>query len=144
MVIVNNFICYYVFIYMIEDVDVEKEGRNCYKNNSLLMAKGVQLPLTQEHIDEIKKVANDIEYFIRTYVKIITLDSGPQLFGLHDYQKDWINKCQNNKFVIGKWSRQSGKCVTEDTMITVRNKNTNEVETIPIGIFYRQMQLANS
>lgn len=34
-------------------------------------------------------------------------------------------------------SNGSGKCVTENTFITVRKKGTNEVMTISIGDFYR-------
>lgn len=125
---------------MLKDLEFERTPSMCYKNNTLLKAMGIAIPITEEHEEEIKKCASDVIYFIKNYVKIITLDNGPQLFNLHEYQRKWIETCANNRFVIGKWSRQSGKCVTYDTMITVRNKNTNKVETIPIGVFHERIK----
>ena len=63
-------------------------------------------------LDEIRKCAKDPIYFIKNYIYINTKDHGMQLFGLRDYQEDVINKFHNNRFIISKWSRQSGKSST--------------------------------
>lgn len=102
----------------LQDLDFDKQPL-CHKNNIQLKTSGAQIPMTQEHIDEIKRCASDIIYFTRNYVKVIAED-GPQLFELRDYQKEWIELCENNRFVIGKWSRQSGKCISKDSIVRVR------------------------
>lgn len=120
----------------VEDLpDIDKAAL-CYMNNELLKAHGVSLPMTQEQIDEITRVSNDILYFVKNYVKIMTLGKGVQYFALHDYQEEWIEACQNNRFVMGKWSRQSGKCVSPETTIRVRNKQTGEEKTVTIKDFF--------
>lgn len=105
-------------------------------NNENLKAAGVKLPLTAEQILEIEKCANDIIYFVKNYVKIVTLDDGVQNFHLHPYQEEWINACYNNRFVMGKWSRQSGKCVSPETRIDLRNKKTGEEKTMTMEELY--------
>lgn len=97
----------------------------CYLNNENLKSAGVKIPMTPEQIKEIKKCANDIIYFVKNYVKIVTLDDGVQNFHLYPYQEEWINTCYNNRFVMGKWSRQSGKCVSPETKVEIR-KNGKE------------------
>lgn len=104
----------------LNDLEFDKNAI-CYMNNPLLRAANAAMPISQEHIEEIKKCRDDIIYFVRNYVKIITLDQGPQLFELHDYQEEWIKACKENRFVMGKWSRQSGKCVTGNTRVKIRH-----------------------
>ena len=115
--------------------DIDKKSL-CYMNNENLKAAGVKLPLTAEQILEIEKCANDIIYFVKNYVKIVTLDDGVQNFHLHPYQEEWINACYNNRFVMGKWSRQSGKCVSPETRIDLRNKKTGEEKTMTMEELY--------
>ena len=105
--------------------DIDKKSL-CYLNNENLKAAGVKLPLTAEQIQEIERCSNDIIYFVKNYVKIVTLDDGVQNFHLHPYQEEWINTCYNNRFVMGKWSRQSGKCVSPETTVRIRNKKTGK------------------
>lgn len=111
---------------MVEDLpDIDKKSL-CYLNNENLKAAGVKLPMTAEQIQEIERCSRDIIYFVKNYVKIVTLDDGVQNFHLYPYQEEWINACYNNRFVMGKWSRQSGKCVSPGTMITVRHDGVEE------------------
>lgn len=117
---------------MIKDVEIDK-AKHCYKGNEMLKGANVSLPLSEEHKSELQQIAKDISYFVNEYVNIVTLDKGVQKFKTHPYQQDWIQKCYDNRFLIGKWSRQSGKCVAGNTMIIVKNKLTGKIEHIPIS-----------
>lgn len=64
---------------------------------------------TPEQIEELIKCRDDILYFATNYVKIVTLDYGEILFEPYEYQLEAIEALKNNRFLIGLWSRQSGK-----------------------------------
>lgn len=117
------------------DVDDDFKKLNCYNGNEMLMLKGTKFPYTAEHIAEWKRCKNDIYYFLMNYAKIISLDHGEIKFKLFQYQKNMIKMMQENRFSIHLLPRQMGKCYTKETMITVRNKNTGEIEEISIGDF---------
>lgn len=68
-----------------------------------------ELEYTPEQINELIKCKDDILYFVRKYVKIVTLDEGIIPFEPRDYQLECIESLQENRFTIGLWSRQSGK-----------------------------------
>ena len=118
--------------------DIDKKSL-CFLNNENLKAAGVKLPLTAEQILEIEKCATDIIYFVKNYVRIVTLDDGVQNFHLYPYQEEWIESCYNNRFVMGKWSRQSGKCVSPETKIHLRNKTTGEELEISMEEFHKML-----
>lgn len=84
----------------------------CYKGNPNLKGLHVKLDLTKEQLDEYIKCANDVIYFTKKYVKIVHVDLGLIPFNLRDYQEDLIEKFRNNRFVICKMARQTGKSVT--------------------------------
>lgn len=72
---------------------------------------GVQLPLTQIHIDEIIKCSQDIVYFAEHYVQILTpLGYRPVL--LRDFQLDLLLQLRDSNRNIVKLPRQAGKSVT--------------------------------
>lgn len=106
-----------------------------YNGNPLLKKERVQINWTPEMIQEYIKCKNDCQYFIEKYVKIITED-GLQPFILRDYQIELIESMNDNRYTIGKLSRQSGKCITTNSNVTVRNKKTGEILNITIGDFY--------
>ena len=83
-----------------------------YLGNSNLKAAGVEVPFTEENVKEFKKCAEDPIYFIKNYVKIVSLDKGLVPFELYDFQEDIVEKVHNNRFVIAKLPRQSGKSTT--------------------------------
>jgi hypothetical protein len=80
-----------------------------YRNNPKLKPPGVELQYTEEQLKEYMKCANDPVYFCKKYVKVKTLDKGIMPFELYDYQQKFVNAIHNNRFVISKWPRQSGK-----------------------------------
>jgi hypothetical protein len=108
-----------------------------YNSNPNLKAIGVQLQYTPHEVQEWMKCKNDPVYFIKQYVKIITLDYGLQPFKLFDYQVDFIQALHENRRVIGMFPRQHGKCVEKTTKYTIRNKKTGEVLNVTAEEFHK-------
>lgn len=80
-----------------------------YNNNKNLKAAGVQVPFTQEQVQEYVKCAKDPIYFIKTYAKIVSLDDGVVNFDPFPYQERMIESIHKNKNTLGKLFRQAGK-----------------------------------
>lgn len=88
-------------------------GRNAgYLGNPNLKPEGQTVNFTKEQIEEYIKCAKDPVYFIQKYIKVVSLDKGLVPFHLFDYQEDMINKIHDNRFIIAKLPRQSGKTTT--------------------------------
>ena len=80
-----------------------------YLGNPSLKASGVDIEFTQDQVKEYIKCAKDPIYFIRTYVKVVSLDKGLIPFDLYNYQEELLNIIHDNRFAIAKLPRQSGK-----------------------------------
>ena len=80
-----------------------------YRNNPKLKPPGIELQYSKEELEEYIKCAQDPVYFCSKYVKVKTLDKGVMPFKLYDYQETFVRKIHENRFVISKWPRQSGK-----------------------------------
>ncbi len=90
-----------------------KENReDSYLGNRLLKPTNVPQPFTKHEVEEYVKCRDDIVYFLKNYVKVIHVDHGLIPFDLYDYQQDLIDTLHNNRYVIVKSARQSGKSVT--------------------------------
>jgi hypothetical protein len=89
-----------------------KNKDKSYLGNPNLKGPGVSIEFTKEQIDEYVKCANDPIYFVKNYVKIVTLDRGLVPFELYDYQEDMVRKFHDNRYIIAKLPRQSGKSTT--------------------------------
>lgn len=92
---------------------------------------------TPEEFDELKRCADDVVYFANRYAFAMT-DYGVEQITLRPYQEDVMRdfadtRWRHNVFLS---PRQSGKCVDYSTVITIKNKDTNEIFDIPIGRFY--------
>ena len=83
-----------------------------YLGNPNLKRKGVTVDFTAEQIDEYLKCADDPVYFIKNYIKIVHVDEGLVDFELWDFQEEMIQKFHDNRFVICKMPRQTGKSTT--------------------------------
>jgi hypothetical protein len=83
-----------------------------YLGNSRLKRSGVEISYTQEQLIEVAKCADDPEYFIKNYVKIVNVDHGLVPFNMWDFQSDMVNTFHNNRFSIAKMPRQVGKTTT--------------------------------
>ncbi len=83
-----------------------------YLGNENLKASGIEIEFTKEQVKEYIKCSQDPVYFVEKYVKVVSLDEGLVPFDMYDYQKDIVDKVHNNRFVIAKLPRQSGKSTT--------------------------------
>lgn len=83
-----------------------------YLSNPLLKAANVNVPFTEEQIQEYIKCKNDPIYFITKYVKIISLDHGLIPFELYGYQEKFIKTIHEENRVISMQPRQHGKSQT--------------------------------
>jgi len=83
-----------------------------YLGNPNLKNVGQKIEWTEETLTEYMKCKEDPEYFIENFVKIIHVDKGLVPFDMYDYQKDMIHKFNDNRFVICKMPRQTGKSTT--------------------------------
>lgn len=82
------------------------------KSNPNIKGVGVQQKFTPKQLTEYIKCSEDPIYFVKNYVKIVNLDEGFIPFELYPYQERLIETFNNNRFVIAKIGRQSGKTVT--------------------------------
>ena len=83
-----------------------------YLGNPLLKSAGVQVEWTPESVKEYQKCMGDPHYFVENYVQIVHVDHGLVPFKMYDYQKKMVNTFINERFVIAKLPRQSGKSTT--------------------------------
>ena len=67
---------------------------------------------TEESVEEYRKCMEDPQHFIENYVKVIHVDKGLIRFDMYPYQKKMINSFINDRFVICKMPRQTGKSTT--------------------------------
>jgi len=80
-----------------------------YLGNPNLKKANVATNFTPEEVQEYIKCSEDPVYFIRTYIKIVSLDRGLIPFEMYDFQVDMTRKFHDNRFNIAKLPRQSGK-----------------------------------
>lgn len=86
-----------------------------YKGNPNLARPHEVHNYTPEEIQEYIKCADPDTgpvYFSRKYIKIVHPDHGLIPFDLWDFQEDIINKANNNRFIVCKMPRQTGKSTT--------------------------------
>ena len=83
-----------------------------YLSNPNLKSAGVPIAFTQDQIQEYQRCAQDIEYFITQYVKIVHVDRGVIPFELFDFQKTIVRTFVSDNKVIVRLPRQMGKTTT--------------------------------
>lgn len=83
-----------------------------YHGNPNLKRANVQIEYTPDQLEEYLKCASDPVYFIEKYVKIINVDQGLIPFIMYPFQKEMVRSFHENRFVICKLPRQSGKSTT--------------------------------
>ena len=100
---------------------------------------GAELNLSVEYLREIQKCRDDIFYFSQNYFYIKVSDS-PKLvkIPLRKYQKQMLYNLQNYYRNIFCCARQIGKCITGDTVITIKKKN--KIYNLTIEDFYKNLR----
>lgn len=112
------------------------------KNPNLKRA-GEQHEYTPEQIHELRRCAEDPEYFIIKYCHIQHPVKGSVPFAMYPYQRRMVQTFARNRFVIVLAARQIGKSWTagayllwyamfhfEKTVLIASNKNSNAMEMI--------------
>lgn len=100
---------------------------------------GVIFEYTEEELKELEKCAFDIDYFVEKYCTFKN-DKGRTCVKLRDYQHKilklfgeevWDPKSETivpkNRYITLMQSRQTGKCVTMDTDITVPDQTYKQI-----------------
>ena len=80
-----------------------------YLGNPNLKKANIQQSWTKEQLKEYSLCMEDPQYFIESYVKIVSLDEGLIPFKMYDFQKEMVGTFHSNRFTICKLPRQSGK-----------------------------------
>ena len=83
-----------------------------YLANPLLKRAYVPIEWTAEQVEEVIKCSKDVNYFIKTYVKIISLDEGLVNFDMYPFQEEMAQTISDNRFTVIKTCRQAGKTTT--------------------------------
>ena len=80
-----------------------------YLGNPNLKKANVATNFTPKQVKEFIKCSKDPIYFIKKYIKIVSLDEGVIPFNLYDFQETMVNRFHEKRFNIAKLPRQSGK-----------------------------------
>ncbi len=83
-----------------------------YLGNPNLKNVGQKINWTEKNLEEYMLCKENPEHFIETYVRIVHVDKGLVPFDMYPFQKDMIHKFSDNRFVICKMPRQTGKSTT--------------------------------
>lgn len=132
-----------------------KDPKYTYSTNPNVKKPGIKWEYTQEQFDEYVKCIKDPIYFIRNYVKIISLDKGIIPFEMWDWQEDLIRAYSEERFVITKIGRQSGKTQTTSayllwcvlfnpnyTSMILANKHSTAIEIVErVKLSYEMLPL---
>ncbi len=99
----------------------------------------MKIEYTPEMVSDLVKCSEDILYFLN-FVTIVTIDGGRKKLGdlLYPFQKEMIKMCKDNRYLCFLFCRQSGKCVSYNTKIKIRDKKTRKIEEVIIGDFYKK------
>jgi hypothetical protein len=109
-----------------------------YQDESLVKRAHKKVQYTKEQIDELKMCMDPIggpEFFIKNFMYIQHPKLGRQKLELYPFQVDLIHTYHAYRKSVNMVSRQMGKCVTGETKIKIRNKNTGEVQEITMKEF---------
>ena len=80
-----------------------------YLGNPNLKKANTALDFTPEEVQEVIKCSEDPVYFIKNYIKIVSLDKGLIPFDMYHFQEEMVEKFHAERFNIAKLPRQSGK-----------------------------------
>ena len=80
-----------------------------YLGNPNLKKANVAYDFSPEDVKEFVRCSQDPVYFIREYIRIVSLDEGIIPFTMYDFQEDMVQRFHENRFNIAKLPRQSGK-----------------------------------
>ena len=80
-----------------------------YLGNPNLKKANTAIDFTPDEVAEVLKCSEDPVYFIKNYIKIVSLDKGLIPFDMYHFQEEMVSKFHDHRFNIAKLPRQSGK-----------------------------------
>jgi len=83
-----------------------------YLGNPKLKKSNIEIDFSEKEIKELVKCNKDVVHFCETYIKIVSIDEGLMPYQPYDYQKNIMHSVNENRFVICKMPRQTGKTTT--------------------------------
>tara|TARA_Y100001970_G_C14218741_1_gene851267 strand:- start:900 stop:2519 length:1620 start_codon:yes stop_codon:yes gene_type:complete len=83
-----------------------------YLGNPNLKRANIPQEFTPEQVEEFIRCSQDPLYFIQEYINIVNIDEGLIPFEPYDFQKEIIELVKDERFVICKMPRQTGKTTT--------------------------------
>lgn len=99
-----------------------------YEGTIGLRKSGVTFNISKAELDEYVKCKLDIHHFAENYCWIKGERGDPVIVKLRDYQKEILDNFFNNRFNILMASRQVGKCLFYNALLTI------EMESIKMEI----------
>lgn len=90
----------------------------------------------QRRVLNIARSKRDICWWAENFFRIVSLNVGLTKINLYPKQKELLYTLVNNDRNVILASRQVGKCVFKDSIITIRNKKTGIVQNIMIEDFF--------
>lgn len=117
----------------VEEIDKkEKQGYKLsnheklwFKNIRDVRKANIPFQMTDDEIREYVKSKLSVNYFAEKYCQIKREDGSVGPMHLRDYQKDIINLYTNNRFSILMASRQTGKCLSFNTLVHIYDENND-------------------
>lgn len=98
-----------------EGLDYKSVENPFYDNNPDLKRANILWEYTQEEIIEIKKCAEDVNYFSK-YCQVMT-DNGLDYIDLRDYQESVLREYQSHRFNVFLAPRQVGKSIVSSIFL---------------------------
>ena len=80
-----------------------------YLGNPNLKKGNTKSRFTKKQVEEVIACLDDPKYFIKKYLKIVTIDKGLVPFDMYNFQEKMVDTFHENRFTICKLPRQSGK-----------------------------------
>ena len=99
-----------------------------YLGNPNLKKANVAIQWTEDNVAEFIKCKDDPVYFARNYIQIVSLDEGLVPFRMYPFQEKLVRNFHENRFIICKMPRQTGKsttCVSYLLHYLIFNDNVN-------------------
>ena len=121
------------FLWRANKIPIKYDSRYVLRPNS-------EHEYTPEEVKELQLSSKKCRHFIK-YIKIINPDAGEVTFEPYEYQFELLEKFQRHRYNVALCSRQSGKCLQEDSIITIKNKSSGEIQNITIGEFFKNKRL---
>jgi hypothetical protein len=103
-----------------------------YRGSKHIPVAGAQYEFTADMVEELRKCKEDITYFAENFFYIVSLDRGKEKIRLYEAQRRVLRSFVEHRSVSVCSSRQIGKCLNDNTLHKVRDKNTGEIKELTI------------